>query len=406
MMDSKEKIKMEIKKRNGILNLKPCWVHRTLLPPGKRLKLNPDDLYRAGADHGGVCERWLSSTGMADNGALTLENEGLSFVVLDGGRELITLKEAVEAAGEEILGGDIMEAFGCLQSFAKFYDFQAPIPFHVHLLEQDAQKVGAHSKPEAYYFPHQLNANDYHSAYTYFGLLPGTTKEDIVTCLANWGRFGDNGITELSKAYKLKLGTGWNIPAGILHAPGSFVTYEPQRVSDTSSFWQSMVHDKYMELDMMTKFYSEDKKADYSYIADSIDWEANLDPDFKRNHYHEPVPVRPIDEMERDGYREEWVVYGSHDFSAKRLTVLPGQTVTVRDAAAYGLIMMEGYGTINGMNIETPAMIGYDDLTADEMYVCRGAAEQGVVIKNFSTVSPIVMLKHFGPANPDAAKFL
>lgn len=406
MMDSKEKVLMEINRRNGILCLKPCWVHRTLLPPGKRLKLNPGDLYHAGADHGGVCERWLSSTGMADNGALTLENEGLSFVVLDGGRDRITLKEAVALAGEEILGGDIMEQFGCLQSFAKFYDFQAPIPFHVHLLEEDAQKVGAHSKPEAYYFPHELNANDYHSAYTYFGLLPGTSKEDIIACISNWGRFGDNGITELSKAYKLKLGTGWNIPAGILHAPGSFVTYEPQRVSDTSSFWQSMVHDKFMELDMMTKFYSDDKKADYDYIADSIDWEANLDPDFKRNHYHEPVPARPVEEMEQDGYREDWVVYGSKDFSAKRLVVLPGQTVTIKDAAAYGLIMMEGYGTINGMNIETPAMIGYDDLTADEMYVCRSAAEKGVVIKNFSAVSPIVMLKHFGPANPDAAQFL
>lgn len=176
----------------------------------------------------------------------------------------------------------------------------------------------------------------------------------------------------------MKLGTGWNIPAGILHAPGSFVTYEPQRVSDTSSFWQSMVHDKFMERELMTKFYSDDKKGDYSYIADSIDWEANLDPDFKKNHYHEPIPVKPLEEMEEEGCREEWVVYGSKDFSAKQLTVLPGQTVTIKDAAAYGLIMMEGYGTINGIEIETPAMIGYDDITADEMYVCFDAAKRAL----------------------------
>lgn len=405
-MNMKSILHKEIERRQGILQLKPCWVHRTLLPPGKRLKLNPDDLYHAGADHGGVCERWLSSTGMADNGVLTLENEGLSMLVLNDGESLVTLKEAIEEAGEEILGGQVMKEYGCLQAFAKFYDFQAPIPFHVHLLEADAQKVGAHSKPEAYFFPKELNAIDYHSAYTYFGFLPGTDKEDVVRCLKNWGRYGDNGITELSTAYKLKLGTGWNIPAGILHAPGSFVTYEPQRVSDTSSFWQSMVHDKYMETELLTKFYTDDRKEDLDYIADSIDWEANFDPEFKKNHYHEPVPVDDADVMREQGYEEEWVVYGSADFSAKRLTVLPGKTVTIQDGAAYGLIMMQGYGTMNEMPVETPAMINYDDLTCDEMYVCHEAAANGVVISNFSKTSPLVMLKHFGPGNPDAQKFL
>lgn len=405
-MKIKERITEEIRRRGGILQLKPCWVHRTLLLPGKRLKLDPRDLYHAGAACGGVCERWLSSTGMADNGALTLENEGLSFLVLQDGEAPVTLKDAIEAAGEMILGEKAMDMYGCLQAFAKFYDFQAPIPFHVHLLEEDAQKVGAHSKPEAYYFPKELNAIDYHSAYTYFGLLPGVTREDIVSCLKDWGRHGDNGIVELSKAYKLKLETGWNIPAGILHAPGSFVTYEPQRVSDTSSFWQSMVHDKYMEQEMLTKFYPRDLKQDYEYIADSIDWEANLDPEFKKNHYHEPVPAGDVEEMRRNGYEEQWIVYGSEDFSAKKLTVLPGQTVTIKDAAAYGLIMMQGYGTMNQMPVETPVMIGYEELTADEMYVCYDAATEGVEIRNLSGTSPMVMLKHFGPGNPEAAKYV
>lgn len=405
-MNMREKIAEEIRRRGGILQLKPCWVHRTLLPPGKRLKLDPKDLYHAGAAYGGVCERWLSSTGMADNGALTLENEGLSFLVLRNQEEPVTLKAAIEAAGEMILGEKVMHTYGCLQAFAKFYDFQAPIPFHVHLLEQDAQKVGAHSKPEAYYFPKELNAIDYHSAYTYFGLLPGVTREEIVSCLEDWGRHGDNGIVELSRAYKLKLETGWDIPAGILHAPGSFVTYEPQRVSDTSSFWQSMVHDKYMEQDMLTKFYPQDRTQDYEYIPDSIDWEANLDPEFKKHHYREPVPVKDVEEMLENGYEEQWIVYGSEDFSAKKLTVLPGRTVKIKDAAAYGLIMMQGYGTMNEMPVETPVMIGYEEITADEMYVCCDAAAEGVEIRNLSETSPMVMLKHFGPGNPEAAKYV
>ncbi len=61
----------------------------------------------------------------------------------------------------------------------------------------------------------------------FMGLEPGTTKEDVVRCLDRWNE-GDNGILDLSKAYRLKVGTGWLIPPCVLHAPGSLLTYEPQ----------------------------------------------------------------------------------------------------------------------------------------------------------------------------------
>ena len=32
----------------GLLRLAPCWVPRSFLHPGKRLKLHPDDLYAFG----------------------------------------------------------------------------------------------------------------------------------------------------------------------------------------------------------------------------------------------------------------------------------------------------------------------------------------------------------------------
>ena len=34
-------------------------------------------------------------------------------------------------------------------------------------------------------------------------------------------------------------------------------------------------------------------------------------------------------------------------------------------------------------------------------FVSEQAAKEGVVITNRSTTDPIVMLKHFGPGNPD-----
>ena len=40
-------------------------------------------------------------------------------------------------------------------------------------------------------------------------------------------------------------------------------------------------------------------------------------------------------------------------------------------------------------------------LTSDEFFVSESAAREGVVIANPSATDPIVMLKHFGPGNPD-----
>ena len=98
---------------------------------------------------------------------------------------------------------------------------------------------------------------------------------------------------------------------------------------------------------------------------------------------------------------DKWITYKSPAVSAKELTVLPGRRVTVKDGGAYGLIMMQGHGTMNGMPIETPALIRYGQLTRDEYFVSEAAAQAGVVIENPSECDPIVMLKHFGPGNPD-----
>src|ERR1700741_2207228 len=83
----------------GILRLEPCWVPRTFMLPGRRLKLHPDDLYALGAHRGGINERWFSSTTNADNGPGTPPDEGLSYVRLKNGNRLL-LKEAVDAAGD------------------------------------------------------------------------------------------------------------------------------------------------------------------------------------------------------------------------------------------------------------------------------------------------------------------
>ena len=106
--------------------------------------------------------------------------------------------------------------------------------------------------------------------------------------------------------------------------------------------------------------------------------------------------------MNDAGYSDQWIVYSTPDYSAKELTVFPGRSVTITDAAAYGLILTSGYGTIGNLTVETPSLIRFGQMTQDELFVTADAAKGGVVIHNTSAHENLVMLKHFGPGNADA----
>ncbi len=82
--------------------------------------------------------------------------------------------------------------------------------------------------------------------------------------------------------------------------------------------------------------------------------------------------------------------------------MLPKRTVTIKDAAAYGIILTQGYGTFGALAVSTPSMIRFGQSTEDELFVTADAAKNGVRIENLSDTDPLVILKHFGPGNPDA----
>jgi hypothetical protein len=370
--------------------------------PGGRLKLDPKDLYALGVHRGGIDERWLASTTKADNGPGTLEDEGLSYIVIEHGgtTSKVLLSEAIDLLGDEILGKETMEKYGGWKVLTKFFDNLGPIPHHMHQKDEHAKLVGRLGKPEAYYFPVQLNLIENNFPYTFFGLEPGTTKDDVIKCLERWNE-GDNGILYHSKAYKLKPGTGWDVPAGVLHAPGSLVTYELQRAVDVFAMFQSLVEGRHVPWDLVVKDVPPDKHKDFDYIVSMLDWDLNVDPEFVKNRFRKPVPVGNEDEMKEKGFIEKWVVYGSADFSAKELTVLPGRTIVITDKAAYGVIVLQGSGMMNEFRIEAPSIIRFGELTEDELFVSESAAKAGVIITNLSQHNNLVMLKHFGPGNPD-----
>jgi hypothetical protein len=401
-MSNRNLIVEALSQGDGVVRLAPCWVPRSFLMPGGRLKLDPRDLYALGAHRGGIDERWFSSTTKAANGPLTAEDEGLSYIEFQGKKAL--LKEAIETVGDLFLGPHVMEREGGWNLLCKFFDNLGPIPHHLHQNDEFAARVGQKGKPEAYYFPPQYNFKDNNFPYTFMGLNPGTTRDDVRHCLERWNE-GDNGILYHSRAYKLKPGSGWQVDPGILHAPGSLVTYEPQVNSDVFAMYQSLVEGRPVPWHLLTKDVPEARHHDLHYLVEQLDWEGNVNPNFKDSHYLEPIPVA---DTAAEGYVDGWIVYGKVNgeelFSAKELTIDPGVKVTVKDKGAYGLVAVQGVGRIGKLTLQTPAMIRYGALTEDEVFVSYDAARQGVVFENTGR-EPLVTLRYFGPdTNPDAPK--
>ncbi len=386
----------------GILRLAPTWVPRSFCVPGRRIKLHPDDYYVLGGQRGGIDERWLSSTTPAKNGPLTGVNEGLSAIVFNDGPkvEQILLKDAIDQLKSVIIGDRLWNKYGSWPMYSKFFDNMGPLPHHVHHNDKYAKMVGQLGKPEAYYFPPQLNNHGGDFPYTFFGIAPGTTKAQIRECLVNFTK-GDNKITNYSSAYVLEPGTGWDVPPGLLHAPGSMCTYEPQKASDIFAMYQSLVNEAIVPEELLWNGTPKDRIGDFDLLVEVLDWELNIDPNMMANRFMRPTAVKPHAQMKSEGYIENWVCYKSHDFSAKELTIAPGATVRIKDSAAYGTIVMQGHGKMGTWKIETPSLIRYGQLTNDEFFITEKAAVEGVTFVNESDVDPIVILKHFGPDNPD-----
>src|SRR6476620_8560957 len=221
-------VESALEETGGLLRLAPCWVPRSFLQPGLRLKLDPKDTYAFGLNRGGIDDRWFGSTTPAANDSRA-EDEGLSYIVHNG--ERCTLQNAVAELGGKIIGDAIFSKYKKWPVYSKFFDNMGPIPHHMHQSREQAKLVGQEGKPESYYFPPQHNNTGTNFPYTFMGLNPGTTRAQVRKCLEDWNK-GDNGILDLPQAYRLTPGSGWLIGSSMLQAPGSLATYEPQRGSD------------------------------------------------------------------------------------------------------------------------------------------------------------------------------
>jgi hypothetical protein len=393
-------IKKMFAERKGILRMVPNWMPRPFNRPGRRIRLHPDDYFYLGTKRGGITERWFSSVTPAMNGPLAPPDEGLSRVALSNDyKDTIYFKDVIAVLGADLIGAELQEKYGTWPMYSKFFDNEMPLFHHLHLSDADAARVGRLGKPEAYYFPPQLNNHPGVFPVTYFGYDPDVTKEEVKKRLLMY-EAGDNRITELSRAYRLELGTGWYTPPGVVHAPGSYLTYEPQWNSDVNSMHENIVWGEVYPKDFLVGNLPKEKQNDLDAAMALMDWDANVDPHYRKKYFLQPLPV---DTGTKD-YSEKWITYRNDYFAAKETTIEPGKSVVLKDKAAYGCIIVQGHGSFGAYDdAECAVMLRHNQLSADEYFVSEKAARDGVAVSNRSSFEPMVILRHFGP-NTDAPR--
>ncbi len=385
----------------GILQLIPTFVPRRFGQAGRRLRLHPDDYFALGTVRGSIKERWFSSVIPAMNGPLAAADEGMSYVLPPSGRleEKFLLKEAVSTLGAALIGDGLLQRYGGWPMYSKFFDYRTPLFHHLHLADAAAMLVGRIGKPEAYYFPPQLNNYPGEFPVTYFGFDPDVTREQVRERLLGY-ESGDMRITELSRAYRIELGTGWYTPPGVVHAPGSYLTYEPQWNSDVNSVYENVCAGEVYPYEFLVENCPQAEQRNIDYILGLMDWPANVDAHYKKHYFRPPVPCSHSDAR----HTERWIAYANDYIAAKELAVNPGETVTVSDGAAYGCIIIQGHGRMGKYAVESATMLRFGQASADEFFVSETAAKAGVCITNHSQYEPLVILKHFGPNHPDMPK--
>ncbi len=377
-------IERAILENQGILRLKPAWVARAFIPPGRRLGLS-EDQYNLG-ERGGICERWLGSVTLADN-KISIPDEGLSFLNIES-REEVTLKDAIEIAGDLVMGADYNRTHDGLGRLPKIFNYTHRLPYHVHQMQEHAQLVGCNSKEEGYYFLEDVDLGKHPE--TFFGVHPYIHQQKkydlLLTHLIEWK---DDSILQYARAYQQMPGEGFHVPAGTLHAPGTALTIELQEDSDVLAMLQAQVGETRIDKELLFKDMTSEDRQEFGErrILDMINWEVNGDPYFYENRYTPPVL---IEETKQPGGEEYWIFYNTLKFSGKKIVVSPGGKFVKKDRGVYTIFVWRGKGLYGVVPIEG------NNPGKDELIVCHTRALQPLEIENTGDLD-LLIYQFFGP---------
>lgn len=359
-------------KNKGVLRLKPSFVARTLYAGLGRMGLKR---YYVGR-RGWICERWMGSS-VSASGPTQIRNEGLSELNVKGPR--IFLMDAIRLLPERMLGDSYARAhnnrFGVL---TKVLDIGYPIPFHLHAREEHARKYWSmNPKEEAYYFLEHPNIGPL--PYSHLGLHPDTTPEDILPILKRWN---DDKILDLSPAYRLNVGEGFHILAGVLHAPGTALTLEVQEESDVASIFQAKVRRKILPKE---QFLLNGPKNEEEAL-ELVDWKTCTDPKFYRKYHITPETI-----VEDKKVKESWIFSPkrTRKFSGKEIRLTPGEKIKRSEKGAFLLFVWKGEGKINNFPFKG------GNVNMDEMFVSYEAAKEHEIVNTGK--NELICYKIFGP---------
>ena len=165
-------------------------------------------------------------------------------------------------------------------------------------------------------------------------------------------------------------GIGWYTPPGVVHTPGSVLTYEPQWNSDVNSVQENVATGEIYSREFLVENVPADRRQDIEYVLDLMDWEKNVDPHYREHYFRPPIPCERHDE----GITANWIVHANPYIAAKETTVLPRRTVRLKEAAAFGCIIVQGFGTIGVHDAEAAGMLRFGQLSGDEFFVSEKTA--------------------------------
>lgn len=150
--------------------------------------------------------------------------------------------------------------------------------------------------------------------------------------------------------------TSWMVPAGILHAPGPYLTFEVQLPQDDYNLASWRLGERLQGEDR-SKRYEElvlrGLKSEDEYIEQVLDWEANIDPNFEKKYFHRPRLLEQGSWGKRSQiffdmfYGEEWILNpgASAIFPAKE--------------KPQGGVIWSGQGEINGQAVAQGGQNGF-----------------------------------------------
>lgn len=328
----------ELHRTGGVLRLRPTYARRWY-QDGGRLGLAGD---KPGAtlirrENLFVPERWIASSSVAVN-PFSRRNEGLSMLDIPGHE--ILLKDALAAHPEILLGSEYARSHqNEFRVLAKILDACQPIVFHVHASDADLRrhpswfKGHRYGKTEAYYF---LNAPKGRYPYTHFGLHPGVTARDLLAAIEN----GRDQVIELSPSFHQRFDTGFFVPAGIPHSPGTALTLEIQQPSDVYALLENR------PVSGGKPFSPEQQHPGMPNLAASlklIDFKAASKADVVAKH-----AIEPELHHRAKGSEEHWIFPPrfSRKFSGKRLRLEPGRSCDCEERGPYAVLIWRGQGRV------------------------------------------------------------